>query len=61
MGLLAMHNPPAKSALKSGSSVRKKISIATFQNYNVRKGYRYHASADCITATEFAGYHILDN
>ncbi|XP_073360204.1 uncharacterized protein [Aegilops tauschii subsp. strangulata] len=58
LGLLAMHNPPAKSALKSGSSVRKKLSFATFQNYSVCKGYRYHASADCIVASEDAGYHI---
>jgi hypothetical protein len=31
LGLLAMHNPPAKSSFKSTLSVRKKLSFATFK------------------------------
>ena len=38
--------------------LRKRLSFATFQNYDVCKGYRYHASADCIAATESAGYEL---
>lgn len=61
LGLLAMHKPPVKFSTKSGSSARKKLSFATFQNYNVCMGYRYPATADCIVTTKIADYNIPAN
>lgn len=58
IGLMAMHKPPAKSSLKYGSSCRKKLSFATFQNYPACKGYRYPATQSCIHTIENAGYDV---
>ena len=44
LGMIAMHKPPRKSSLYSGSSTKKKLSFATFQQYDVCKGYRYPAT-----------------
>ena len=60
LGLLAMHKPPSKLAFKSRSSIQKKLSFATFQQYDACKGYRYHATAGCIRDIGSAGYEISD-
>ena len=59
LGLIAMHKPPSKSALRSGSGSKKKISFATFQQYNVCKGYSYPASPGMVDDVIHAGYTVL--
>ena len=54
-----MHKPPSKSALRSGSGSKKKISFATFQQYNVCKGYSYPASPGMVDDVIHAGYIVL--
>lgn len=51
-----MHRPPPKPAIRSGSSVHKKLSFATFQNYEACRGYRYPATQNCIETASIAGY-----
>ena len=58
LGLIAMHKPPSKSSLRSGSSTRKKISFATFQQYPACKGYRYPATQLCVDTVSEAGYEL---
>ena len=59
LGLIAMHKPPSRSALRSGSGSKKKISFATFQQYNVCKGYSYPASPGMVDDVIHAGYTVL--
>lgn len=58
LGLMAMHSRPLKSSLKSGSFVRKKLSFASLQQYEVCKGYRYPVSHDELVTLEQAGYPV---
>ena len=58
LGLLAMHKPPAKSSIRSGSSLRENLSFATFQQYPACKGYRYPATQKCIDTIQDAGYVV---
>ena len=58
MGLLAMHRPPVRSSLKSATTVRKKLSFATFEQYSACKGYRYPASQNCIDTIMDGGYDL---
>ena len=59
LGLIAMHKPPSKSALRSGSRSSKKISFATFQQYDVFKGYSYPALPGLVDVGSDAGYSVL--
>ena len=61
LGMIAMHKPPRKSSLYSGSSTKKKLSFATFQQYDVCKGYRYPATQHCVDTLVDAGYSFKDH
>ena len=56
LGMIAMHKPPTKSSLHSGSVSTKKISFATFQQYDVCKGYRYPSTQHYVDTLVDAGY-----
>ncbi|KAE8796951.1 hypothetical protein D1007_27902 [Hordeum vulgare] len=53
-----MHSRPLKSSLKSGSSVRKKLTFASLQQYEVCKGYRCTVSHDELLMLQHAGYSV---
>ena len=57
--MIAMHKPPSKSALRSGTGSKKKTSFATFQQYGVCKGYSYPASPGTVDDIVAAGYYVL--
>jgi len=59
LGMIAMHKPPSKSALRSGSGSSKRVSFATFQQYDVCKGYSYPTSPGLVDAVSDAGYSVL--
>ena len=59
LGMLAMHKPPVKSAIRSANPTRKRLSFATFQNYDVCKGYRYSATQNCLELASLSGYDLL--